>query len=139
MPENLQNVLSEKFKFGVEVLELARYVDGSGQKLMYRFEPFLADLLPDLATNADVLGGETVTVDTTDLDTVVVPAREEGFQEVFLGQNRWYAVRIHGAMRPQIRYIGAYQVAPISAITPACERRTSSAYFFTPSCIRSAA
>ncbi len=49
--------------------------------------------------------------------TVVVPAREEGFQDVFLKENRWYAVRIHGAMRPQIKYIAAYRVAPISAIT----------------------
>jgi hypothetical protein len=32
-------------------------------------------------------------------------------------ENRWYAVRIHGTMRPQIQYIAAYRVAPISAIT----------------------
>ena len=54
---------------------------------------------------------------TTDVDTIVVPAREEGFQETFLGENRWYAVRIHGTMRPQIKFIAAYRVAPTSAIT----------------------
>ena len=47
----------------------------------------------------------------------MVPAREDGFQETFLKENRWYAVRIHGSMRPQIKYIAAYQVAPQSAIT----------------------
>ncbi len=47
----------------------------------------------------------------------MVPAREEGFQDTFLKENRWYAVRIHGTMRPQIKYIAAYQVAPQSAIT----------------------
>ena len=46
-----------------------------------------------------------------------MPAREDGFKEVFLGENRWYAVRIHGSMRPQIKYVGVYQVAPVSAIT----------------------
>ena len=51
------------------------------------------------------------------VDTIVVPAREEGFQEVFLGENRWYAIRLHASMIPQVKYIAAYQVAPISAIT----------------------
>jgi hypothetical protein len=36
---------------------------------------------------------------------------------VFLGEDRWYAVRIHGSMRPQIKFAAAYQVAPVSAIT----------------------
>jgi hypothetical protein len=48
---------------------------------------------------------------------VVVPARPDGYQEVFLDENRWYAVRIHGTMRPQIKFIAGYQVAPVSAIT----------------------
>jgi hypothetical protein len=51
------------------------------------------------------------------IDTIVVPAQEEGFQEVFLGENCWYAIRIHSSMIPKIRYIAVYQVAPVSAIT----------------------
>ena len=51
------------------------------------------------------------------MDTVVVPAREDGFKEVFLGEHRWYAIRVHGTMRPQIKYIAAYLVAPTSEIT----------------------
>jgi hypothetical protein len=47
----------------------------------------------------------------------VVPAREDGFQEVFLGENRWYAIRMHHSLIPRIKYIAAYQVAPVSAIT----------------------
>ena len=43
--------------------------------------------------------------DDSDLrDTVVVPAHEEGFQRVFLGENSWFAIRISGcwlgALRP---------------------------------------
>jgi hypothetical protein len=50
-------------------------------------------------------------------DTVVVPAQEAGFKEVFLGQNCWYAIRIGGGMLPRIKYIAAYQTAPVSAVT----------------------
>jgi hypothetical protein len=50
-------------------------------------------------------------------DTVVVPAQLDGFKDVFLGQNCWYAIRIGGGMLPQIKYIAAYQTAPTSAIT----------------------
>ena len=105
LPENLENVLVKKFQFGVEVLELARYQSESGEKL-FRFEPFLADLGQDLAPT-----------DTGEVDTVVVPAQADGVAETFLGENRWYAIRIHATMRPQIKYLALYQVAPISAIT----------------------
>lgn len=56
-----------------------------------------------------------------DIDTIVVPAREEGFQTVFLGENRWYAIRMRERMIPNIRFIAAYQVAPVSAITHVAE------------------
>ncbi len=105
MSEVLENVLVRKFQFGVEVLELARYENDQGSRL-YQFEPFLADLTTEAGLPPP-----------REVDTVVVPAREEGFREVFLGEHRWWAVRIHGTMRPQIKYIASYQVAPISAIT----------------------
>lgn len=54
-------------------------------------------------------------------DTIVVPAREDGFKQVFLGENRWYAIRIGAAMKERIKYIAAYQVAPVSAITHLAE------------------
>lgn len=50
-------------------------------------------------------------------DTVVVPAKEDGFRDVFLGENCWYAIRIGGGMLPKIRYIAAYQSSPVSAVT----------------------
>lgn len=50
-------------------------------------------------------------------DTIIVPAQEEGFQSVFLGQNRWFAVRIGGGMLGKIQYIAAYRTAPVSAVT----------------------
>jgi len=50
-------------------------------------------------------------------DTIIVPAQEEGFNDVFLGENCWYAIRIGGGKLKDIKYIAAYQSAPISAIT----------------------
>ena len=55
--------------------------------------------------------------DVAEVDTVVVPAREDGFNEVFLGEDRWYEIRLHRSVIPGIKYIAAYQVAPVSAIT----------------------
>ena len=105
LPDRLGNVLVKKFQFGVEVLEVVRY-EGHGGRRIYRFDPFLEGLAADTGDG-----------DVDDVDTVVVPARPEGFQETFIGENRWHEIRIHGTMRPQIRYIASYQVSPISAIT----------------------
>lgn len=54
-------------------------------------------------------------------DTLVVPAQGEGFTNVFLAKNCWYAVRIQKKHIPNIKYIAAYQTAPISAITHVAE------------------
>lgn len=117
IPENLENVLARRFQFGVEVLELARYENASGEHV-YKFEPFLADLAEAETQSAAIEESPArKQLDVSVIDTVVVPAREEGFEDVFVKENRWHAVRIHGTMRPQIKYIAAYRVAPISAIT----------------------
>jgi hypothetical protein len=107
LPEKLESVLAERFQFGVEVLELTRYKNGQGDCL-YHFEPFLADLREDVAVAEQTVRPGPGRIDASEVDTIVVPAREEGFQDVFLGENRWYAIRIHGTMRPQIKYIAAY-------------------------------
>jgi len=115
MPPRLETVLAEKFKFGVEVLQVARYANDKGDRI-YQFEPFLEGVKEDLSTPSGA-NGTSRSLDVEEVDTIVVPAQPEGFQETFLGENRWYAIRIHGTMRPQIKYIAAYQVSPESAIT----------------------
>jgi len=107
---DLQTVLMKRFAFDVEVLELARFENEAGERI-YQFEPFLADITQDIAVQ-----GSSVN-DPTEFDTVVVPAREDGFREVFLNENRWYEIRMHAGMRPHIKYIAVYQVNPVSAIT----------------------
>lgn len=54
-------------------------------------------------------------------DTLVVPAKQEGFDAVFIGENCWYAIRLNARNIPMLKYIAAYQVAPISAITHIAE------------------
>ena len=62
-----------------------------------------------------VAGNKPETLDT--LDTLVVPAKKEGFDKLFLGESAWYAVRIAESKLRQIKYIAVYQSSPISAIT----------------------
>jgi hypothetical protein len=116
LPDMLETVLAQRFSFGVEVLELAKYVNDEGEHF-YHFEPFLADLREEATEAGEAADAGASRLDATEVDTVVVPAREAGFQETFLGENRWYAIRIHGTMRPQIKYIAVYRVQPVSAIT----------------------
>ncbi len=59
----------------------------------------------------------TVNGEAEQFDTVVVPAREEGFQRRFIGENCWFAIRISARHIPKLKYIAAYRVAPIGAIT----------------------
>lgn len=51
------------------------------------------------------------------IDTIIVPAKGDGFERVFLGEDCWYAIRISGGMMDKIKYIAAYQSYPVSAIT----------------------
>lgn len=60
--------------------------------------------------------GQVIQLDTAN-DTIVVPAQKDGFDEVFLGQDCWYSIRISGGMLTKIKWIAAYQTQPISAIT----------------------
>lgn len=54
-------------------------------------------------------------------DTVVVPARAEGFQQRFINENCWFAIRINAKHIAKLKYIAAYQVAPVGAITHLAE------------------
>jgi hypothetical protein len=112
---DLETVLISRFKFPVEILVLERFRGSDGQRV-FRFEPFLSDLVASESTEI-LTGEESVRIDPAELDTIVVPARDEGFKEVFIGENRWYKIRMHTSVIPRIKYIAAYRVAPESAIT----------------------
>ena len=44
-----------------------------------------------------------------DRDTLIVPAKPDGFDNVFLKENRWYYIRISDEKINQIKYIAAYE------------------------------
>jgi hypothetical protein len=77
-------------------------------------------------TEIIVKNDETTT--SNEKDTIVVPAQKDGFEEVFLGENAWYAIRISGGMLDKIKYIAGYQTAPISAITYYAEVKSIETY-----------
>ncbi len=116
IPGELENVLIRKFRFPVEILTLKRYTSGNGNKL-YEFEPFLSDVSSEGYIIEAKVGSKTSTLDPAEIDTIVVPAQEEGFKEVFVGEDCWYQIRIHSTMLSKIKHIAVYQVAPVSAIT----------------------
>ena len=113
IPEDLEKVLVERFQFPVEILYLQPFRSDDGDRA-FRFESLLADLEPASSEPGRKRRGP---VNPAELDTIVVPARPEGFKRTFLDEDRWYEIRIHASMREQIQWIAAYQVAPISAIT----------------------
>jgi hypothetical protein len=115
LDEELESIVRSSLAFPVETLTLQRFRTETGQ-VAYSFDPFLYDLSIQASTTG-VDEGNQPSVDPAEIDTIVVPARKEGFEDVFLGENMWRAVRIHSSMIPKIKYVAAYQVAPISAIT----------------------
>ena len=63
------------------------------------------------------VGSKDIELHPPSRDTIIVPARKEGFEDVFIGESCWYAIRISGGMLSKIKYIAVYQVEPVSAIT----------------------
>lgn len=92
-----------------EVIEAQTYV--CDDKKLHCYSPF----------KDEVITGLTSDIDVGELDTIVVPAREDGFNEEFLKSKRLFAIRISSAMIDKIKYIAAYQVAPVSGITHVAE------------------
>jgi hypothetical protein len=103
----LEEVLSQ-LTMKTDIIEFQTFVSGNDK--IHKFSPFNADI-------RDVTQSPKSTLRPEELNTVVVAAREEGFETEFLGNNCWYAIRIHAAMLDKIKYIATYQVAPVSAIT----------------------
>ena len=102
--ENVVNQLTMK----IDILEFQTFI--SGNEIINKFTPFQEEI-------RDLTSGKDKEKEVQELNTIVVPANEEGFKEVFLGKNQWYEIRISSSMIDRIKYIAGYQTAPISAIT----------------------
>lgn len=95
----------------LELIEFQSFTDG--EQIIHLFDPFDDDIESSEITSARKGRSD---VDFDKLDTIIVPAREDGFKRAFLGKKCWYAVRISQSMIDKIKYIAAYQVKPVSGI-----------------------
>jgi len=97
--------------FPVEVLTLTAFKNQHGDRL-YDFEPFLEGVVVD-AKGASIRPA----VDLEEMDTVVVPVAVKRLDTPLVSPDYWQDLRIHAVLRPQIKYLAQYQVAPLAAIT----------------------
>jgi hypothetical protein len=109
--EELENVLSQ-LTMDTDIIEFQTFV-GENERI-HKFMPFNEEI-------RDIEEGNKKDINVEELDTIVVPAQAEGFQSEFIENNCWYSIRISSSMLNRIKYIAAYQVAPISAITHVAE------------------
>src|SRR5215831_4407680 len=116
----------EKINANISVLVLKTFVSDSGEKL-HEFDTLYdefedEEVVEESRAPSRTPEARTVRRDRRAMsDTIIVPAREEGFQNVFMGENQWYAIRIGAGMKDRLKYIAAYRVTPISAVTHVAE------------------
>lgn len=102
--DDLRNVTRELAR-QPEILQISKYeCNGS---TAYFFDELLKEL--EEAKSSKVK-------EVRDIDTMVAPAREDGFKKVFIDQKMWHAVRISESVIPQIKYLAMYEVSPVSKI-----------------------
>lgn len=110
----LENVLSQ-LTMNTDIIEFKAFENNEG-KILYKFIPFNNEIQEFVATS-----NSTKSVSVEDIDTILVPAQEEGFQSAFIESNAWWQIRISVSMLDKIKHIAAYRTAPVSAITHVAE------------------
>ncbi len=116
--EELHHVL-EKINANISVLELKAYQADNGE-MLYEFDTLYDEFEEEISSveKEDPAAVRKLRRERrVRSDTIIVPAKKEGFERVFLGENQWYAIRIGAAMKDRIKYIAAYQIRPVSAVT----------------------
>ncbi|MEA5006252.1 MAG: hypothetical protein VB022_07555 [Rikenellaceae bacterium] len=109
--DELENVLSQ-LTMDTDVIEFQTFYNAETK--IHKFTPFNEEI-------REIEEKSRPDLKIEELDTIVVPARQEGFQSVFIDSNSWWAIRISASMLDRIKFIAAYQVAPVSAITHVAE------------------
>lgn len=106
--------LSKQFKNPIELIEFKTF--SNEQKKIHLFDAFDENIDTDIIIK-DKSTKTSKEIDYDTLDTIIVPARKDGFEETFIGENCWYAVRISSSMQDKLKYCAAYQVKPVSGIS----------------------
>lgn len=112
----------EKINANISVLELRAYQSDVGDFVyeydtLYEDDDDIAPITTDSSSLALISSSAKRRNRRAQCDTIIVPAREDGFIEQFLNNSQWYAIRIGAAAKKRTKYIAAYQVAPVSAVT----------------------
>lgn len=81
-----------------------------------RMMPTMGVHLFELAAPVSSATSKPMSVGATK-DTLVVPAQKEGFEKAFIGEHAWWAIRIAAKHRDHLKWIAAYQVSPVKAVT----------------------
>lgn len=105
------NSLKKMFRFDIEIKEFNKYISSEQAETFFEFEPFHEEIEEINESNRV----------SNELDTVIVPAEEEGFKEAFISKNCWYAISIGINMLDKLKYIAVYRKTPIKAITHIAE------------------
>ena len=123
LDSNWQRSLKKKDIIGYDEWNYIWYVNNL-DKMVEEYINAAADvLLNDHLVNIEEIinhddsEDDEATAVSTEWDLFFCPAKNQGFEEVFLGKNQWYSVRIASWRIPQIKYISCYRGAPYSAIT----------------------
>lgn len=115
--DELQELLNEELAFKTIVIELKKYESEDGEKV-FQYDPFEEEIS---SITVSKNSSDKKLPDKSKFDTIIVPARKDGFERVFIGENRWWELSISKDMLSQLKYIAAYQVKPIQQITHCAE------------------
>lgn len=103
--------------------EIVPFIQKEGEAALEWLEIVLGDKPEHKKEESKVVAEKKITpkdenelVSMDEADTIICPARPEGFRKVFLGEKKWHAIRISSWMIPKLKYLAMYEVAPISAI-----------------------
>lgn len=111
LTEGNGNLPSSRNQLIEEAIE--EYINAAADVLL---KDYLVNI-EEIINNDDIDNEDEATSFSTEWDLFFCPAKNRGFEEVFLGKNQWYSVRIASWRIPKIKYIACYRGAPYSAIT----------------------
>jgi hypothetical protein len=104
------NALLRRFSEVPEVIVLKKFQ--KDDEVIYQYDPFRAGVLEIESPRRPLARKERM----EGVDTIVCPAREDGFKEAFLDQSAWWAIRLSPSLIPQLKWIAMYESKPVSAI-----------------------